>query len=551
MNFKEQLKIDLEKQLNIPILIEIPPNDEFGDLAIHSYKLKLPPQELKNKIKLPKYIEKTEIKGPYLNFFINKSILANSIIKDILSKKEKYGRNKSKEKIMVEFPSPNTNKPLHLGHLRNIALGESISRILEFNGNKVIRASINNDRGIHICKSMLAYIKFGKGDSPKKQQKKSDHFVGDYYVLFSKKAKEDPSLESEAQDLLIKWEAGDKKTIEVWKKMNKWALDGFKETYKTLGIKHNKEYFESKVYKKGKEIVEIGLKKGIFTKREDGAVVIDLTQEGLDEKVLLRPDGTSVYITQDLYLAKLKDEEYNLDGSIYVVANEQDYHFKVLFLILKKLNFKFANKLHHLSYGMVELPEGRMKSREGNVVDSDNIINETKSLAKEEIQKRFKDISKKELEDRSLKIAISAIKYKLLRVDIVKNMLFNPNEAISFEGDTGPYLQYSYARAFKILKKTNKNNIKLIEYPLEDQEYKLCKKLAEFPEQVHFSFENLNPTYIANYALSLAQSFNEFYHACPVLNSDKESFRLKLVECFTIVMKQSLNLLGIDVLEEM
>jgi arginyl-tRNA synthetase len=434
-----------------------------------------------------------------------------------------------------------------------MALGESVSRLLEFQGNKVIRANLNNDRGVHICKSMLAYEKWGQNKTPESEKMKSDHLIGNFYVMFSKAAKENPALEEEAQEVLKKWENGDKKTIELWKKMNKWALDGFKETYKLFGIKPEIEYFESKIYKEGKELINDGLKRGIFIKNKEGAIVADLTKENLGEKVMLRADGTSIYITQDMYLAVLKDKEYKLDGSIYVVANEQDYHFKVLFSILKKFGFKFTENLNHLSYGMVELPEGRMKSREGTVVDADDLILETQKLAKEEIKSRFAEIKEKELEERSLKIALGAIKYMLLKIDRVKNTIFNPKEAISFEGDTGPYIQYSYARASSILKKSDKKPIMKLakDSKIEDKEALLIKKLAEFPSVVKNSYKNLSPSLVANYTLELAHIFNEFYHETKVIGSETEKFRLALIESFRIICKQSLYLLGIEVMEQM
>jgi len=544
-----------KEESEIEDLIEIPPNSEMGDFAFPCFSLakdlrKNPAQiaqDLSKGIK-SKDLEKIEAKGPYLNFFLDKSYLAQDIIKQILSEQEKFGRGKEKDRIMIEFPSPNTNKPLHLGHLRNISLGESVSRIFEFEGNKIIRANLNNDRGVHICKSMLAYQEFGKN---KKPDRKSDHFVGDFYVLFSQKAKDNPEYETKAQEMLKKWEGGDRKILTLWKKMNKWALDGFKETYKLFGLKFDKEYYESKIYTKGRKIVEEGFKKGIFQKRADGAVFIDLRKEGLDEKILLRPDGTSVYMTQDLYLAKLKDQEFKLDGSIYVVANEQDYHFKVLFLILKKLGYKFADKMYHLSYGMVELPEGKMKSREGTVVDADDLIKNVQELAKGEIKERYPELKGKELEERSLKIALSALKYSLLKVNRSNAMLFNPKEEVSFEGDTGPYIQYSYARASSIIRKSRKKAGSEIKHLPEIHETELIKKLAEFPEIIQQSYKQLNPAIIANYSFQLAQIFNEFYHACPVINSPQEEFRLALVAAFKIVVKSSFNLLGIDVMEEM
>lgn len=545
------------KSQEIENSLEIPPTKEFGDYAFPCFilakKLGKNPvdvaKDLAKRLESKKEISKIEIKGPYLNFFMNSELLA----KKIVAVKEDYGKIKSsgKEKIMVEFPSPNTNKPLHLGHLRNMAIGESVSRILEFSGKKVIRANLNNDRGVHICKSMVAYQKWGKGKTPEKARQKSDHFVGEYYVLFNERSKLDKSLKDEAQACLREWEQGDKETRELWKKMNKWAFNGFKETYKTFGIKFDKEYFESRIYKAGKGIIEEGLEQGIFKRREDGAVTIWLGKYGnedLGEKVLLRADGTSLYIIQDLYLAKLKAEEYGLDGSIYVVGNEQDYHFKVLFSILKELNFRFSKGLRHLSYGLVEVPEGRLKSSEGRIVKADDLIKETQELAKGELKKRYK-LSKIQLEKRALKIAISAIKYNLLKIDVIKNMLFDPTEAISFEGDTGPYLQYSYARASSILRKSKKTNKKF--KSLEDEEAELAKKISEFPEKVKRAAEYLDPSIIANYSIQLSKSFTEFYHKCPVLNNDNETFRLKLVKAFMITMKNALYLLGIDAIEKM
>ncbi len=554
------------KQGDIKKIIEIPPESLMGDFAFPCFflssKLKKNPSEIalkiKNEIKkLPKEISEIKVAGAYLNFFVNKKILALNLIKEILASKrspleknKKYGENNFEKgkKISVEFPSPNTNKPLHLGHLRNMAIGESVSRILEFSGGKVFRNSLNNDRGVHICKSMISYEKYGNNKTPESAKKKSDHFVGDYYVLFSEKKISDEDV----QEMLRKWENGDRKIIVLWKKMNKWALDGFKETYKKYGIKLDKEYFESKIYLKGKEIIEQGLKKGIFKKKEDGSIFIDLNNEKLGEKIVLRADGTSIYITQDLYLAKLKFDELKIDSSIYVVGNEQDYHFNVLAVILKKLGFNFADKIKHLSYGMVVLPEGRMKSREGKVVDADDLIEEIQNLAKKELSSREK-ILKKELESRSLKIALASIKYFLLKTDINKDMLFNPEESIRFDGDTGPYIQYSYARANSILKKTKikKNSNKFEIEIFNSKEIELIKKLFQFKEVVLKSCETLNPSLIAHYSYQLAQSFNEFYHSCPVIGSEEEEFRLKIIESFKIVLKNALWLLGIEILDEM
>ncbi len=553
--------IKLEEQ-EIDKILEIPPSLEMGDYSFPCFflaeKLKQGPNqialEIREKIKnLPSEIEDIQTSGPYINFFLNRKNFAIAIIKEVLDKKDAFGKlSYQGKKTMVEFPSPNTNKPLHLGHLRNMAIGESISRILEFNGEKVIRANLNNDRGIHICQSMAAYKKYGKNKEPAKKIK-SDHFVGDFYVLFNKRSKKNKKLEIESHRLLQKWEQGDEDTIDLWKKMNKWALDGFKKTYEKFGIGFDKEYYESEIYTKGKEVILDGVKKGIFEKKEGGAVVVDLTKENLGEKFLLRPDQTSLYITQDLYLAKLKFDQFKLNSSIYITGNEQEYHFNVLFTILKKLGFNFSKNLHHLAYGMVVLPHGKMKSREGIVVDADDLIEDVQKLVKKELKSREK-LSKKELELRSLKIALAAIKYLLLKIDIKKNMLFNPKESINFEGDTGPYIQYSYARACSILKKLlsktkDKTQFQISELASEENE--LIKKLSQFKEVVSSSYKTLNPALIANYSYQLAQLFNEFYHACPVIGSEKELFRISLVEAFKQVLKNSSYLLGIDVIEKM
>jgi arginyl-tRNA synthetase len=553
---KEGVSLKKEEILK---LIEIPPSHEMGDYAFPCFflsgKLKASPQNIAIKIReniedYPKDFEDIQTSGPYINFFLDRRTMALNLIKEIKSQGDNYGRlNTTKQNTMVEFPSPNTNKPLHLGHLRNMTIGESVSRMLEFTGDKVIRANLNNDRGIHICKSMAAYEFYGKGKTPKTENKKSDHFVGDFYVMFNKKEKENAEMEKESHDLLLKWENGDKGVVKLWTTMNKWALDGFKQTYSRFGIKHDVEFFESEIYKSGKEIVEKGLKDKILIKKEDGAIVADLSKEGLGEKVLLRADGTSIYMTQDLYLAKLKAEQYKVNKSIYVVGNEQDYHFQVLFTILKKLGFNFSG-LHHLSYGMVNLPEGRMKSREGTVVDADDLIDEVQTLVKKELQSRDK-MSSKLLEERSLKITLAAIKYILLRVDTKKDMIFNPKESIDFEGDTGPYILYSYARASSILKKLKKPMKPFPLEEMEDKEIALVKKLSEFKDILTKSVNELNPSIMANYTYHLSQIFNEFYHECPVIASHKESFRINLVTSFRQIVKTSLYLLGIEPLEKM
>jgi len=561
---EEKIKFQKEK---VEKLLEIPPSHEMGDYAFPCFAISKIVRESPERVattlrsnmgKLPEGITEIQTKGPYINFFLNRKTMALELIDRIMVEKESFEKpRKTKTKTMVEFPSPNTNKPLHLGHLRNMAIGESVSKILEFNGEKVIRANLNNDRGIHICKSMTAYKFYGKNKTPKSEDKKPDHFVGDYYVLFNEKTRKNKDLEVAAHRMLQYWEKGDKEVLELWKKMNSWALEGFGETYEKFGIKHDVTFYESKIYEKGKEMILRGLKKKIFKKRKDGAVVADLKKEKLGEKVLLRVDGTSVYMTQDIYLAKLKFEKYKIDKSIYVVGNEQNYHFNVLFKLLKKLGFD-SSELFHLSYGMVNLPEGKMKSREGTVVDADDLISNVQDLVKKQLSKKSdnqkqKKLSKKELEKRSLIIALASIKYMLLKIDSKKEMTFNPKKSISFEGDTGPYILYTYARASSILRKLEKVPNLGNEYfkEMHEKEVALTKKLEEYSKVISKSYETLNPSLIANYAYQLAQTFNEFYHACPVKDSENKSFRSGLVKATRQLLKNSLNLVGIEVLEEM
>lgn len=559
---KSLKKLDVNlKSEEIEKLIELPPSTDMGDFAFPCFflagKLKMSPQEIAINLREeignpPKSFSDIQTSGPYINFFVDRKSLAIDLIQNILNEKENYGRVSLKKPIttMVEFVSPNTNKPLHIGHLRNMSLGESVSRISEFNGEKIVRANMNNDRGIHICKSMWAYKNFGKNSKPTKKLK-SDHFVGKYYALYGQKEKENPAIEIEAHEMLRLWEHGNSEVRALWEKMNRWAFDGWKQTLNNFGIKFEKEYYESEIYQKGKEIVEQGLKEKLFEKNKDGAIVINLEKEGLGEKVLLRIDGTSVYITSDLYLAQLKFKEYNLDKSIYVVANEQDYHFKVLFTILKKLGFEDKG-LYHLSYGMIRLPEGKIKSREGTQgISVDEILDNVQNLVKKEIKKRSK-LSKKELESRSLKISLAAIKYAVLKVDAKKNMIFNPKESISLEGDTGPYIQYAYARASSILKKAKiSKDKKLILNELQPKEIELIKQLSNFKQVVQDAYSHLNPSLVATYSYRLAQIFNEFYHESQVIGSEQEIFRLNLIESFRIILKKSLYLIGIDVLETM
>lgn len=545
------------KPEEIETLLEHPPDQELGDYAFPCFflskTLKMDPSEIAIEIRekigniVETDFEDIQTQGPYINFFLNRKSMARQAVWDVIMKK-RYGSSEigKGRRTMVEFSSPNTNKPLHMGHLRNLALGESISRILEFHGEKVIRATLNNDRGIHICKSMLAYQKWGREKTPEEKKIKPDHFVGKFYVMFNKKKTK--KLEEEAKELLRKWENKDRNTLLLWKLMNEWALEGFGQTYKTFGVKFDTEFFESKLYKKGKEMIKKGIDDKIFLQTKGGEVILDLKNEGLGEKVLLRSDGTSLYIVQDLALAKIKFEKYKLNSSFYVVGQEQEYHFKVLFSILKKLGFQ--KDMRHISYGLVNIPSGKLKSREGETVDADDLIEDVRKMAEKELRKREK-LSKSELQRRSLVIALSAIKYVLLKRDIRKTVLFNPKESISLEGDTGPYILYSYARASSIMKKSSEQVKRFEINEISKQEVELAKKLTLFPEVVFNAARTLNPSLIANYAYQLSQSFNEYYQSCRVIGSEQETFRLALVQSFRNVLKSALWLLGIETLEEM
>ena len=539
--------------------MEVPPKPEMGDFAFPCFSLakihKKSPlaiaQDLAEKFRteLPKGITNVDFKGAYVNFFTDKNLLASQVLDKV--KNENFGSLKlDAKKVGIEYPAPNTNKDLHIGHLRNMAIGEAITNMNKNVGNEVYHLNLFNDRGILISKSMIAYERYAKGKTPESEGVKGDKFIGELYTRFSIESKENPELEELAKEKLRLWEAGDIETRELWAKMNSWAYAGMQETFDKFGLsKIDKNYFESEMYTEGKEIVEVGLAKGLFSKKEDGAVFIDLEKEKLGEKILLRSDGTSVYMTQDLFLAEQKVRDFNLDNSYYVVGCDQEYHFKVLFNILEKMGLKKGWK--HLSYGMVSLPSGKMKSREGTAVSADDLIDETQELAAKGIRERMSDeLSDEEIKARALKIALAAIKYTLLKVDIHKGIVFNPKEALAFEGDTGPYLLYSYARASSIIRKVkSEGEVKIID--LKDSEIKLLKKIDSFEDVVKRSYENLAPNLIANYCFELAQNFNEFYHACPVMGSDAKEFRLKLIDGFRVVMKKGLGLLGIDVIEEM
>ncbi|TZF81470.1 arginine--tRNA ligase [Pedobacter sp. BS3] len=514
------------------------------------------------------------IKG-FLNISLSDNYWINLFTHTVLQPQFGVFQSNGK-KVMVEYSSPNTNKPLHLGHIRNNLLGFSVAEILSAYGYEVIKANLVNDRGIHICKSMLAWQKFGNGETPESSGLKGDHLVGKYYVIFDKEykkqiddlkasgqseedAKKNAPLIKEAQVMLQKWEAGDEQIIQLWKTMNGWVYAGFDVTYKNLGVSFDKYYYESDTYLLGKDIIQEGLDKGVFFKKADNSVWIDLTADGLDEKLVLRGDGTSVYITQDMGTAQLKYDDFEMDESIYVVGNEQDYHFKVLFLILEKLGKSWAKGLFHLSYGMVDLPSGKMKSREGTVVDADDLIAEMVETARQRTEELGKVEGFSEDEKASLyrMIGMGALKYFLLKVEPKKRLLFDPNESIDFQGHTGPFIQYTHARIRSVLAKaefTKQNQEGTYNRALTPTERDLIIELSRYPEQVEAAAQGFSPALIANYAYDLAKLYNKFYHEESILKAgheDVKQFRLRLSDATAAVLKKAMRLLGIDVPERM
>ncbi|GHU88090.1 arginine--tRNA ligase [Spirochaetia bacterium] len=605
------------------IVAEIPPNPELGDLGFPMFSFakllrKGPPQiaqavaEVLAAETVPgafaaKSSEAAQsaaaqssfvAQGPYLNVRLNRGEAAAAILAEALAEggaidkpgEFAFGRPGSLagQRVMVEFSSPNTNKPLHLGHLRNDVLGESVSRILAACGADVRKVCIINDRGIHICKSMLAYQEYGEGKTPESESLKGDHFVGDWYVrfntIFTEEAKalekekglkkeeaeaQAPSL-AKAQDLLRKWEAGDAATVDLWKKMNAWAVGGMKETWDRTGISFDQFYYESQTYLLGKDEVLKGLEKGLFYKKPDGAIAVDLSAEKLDEKVLIRRDGTSIYITQDIGTAIFRHKDWPFDRLVYVVGSEQQYHFKVLFTLLDKLGFEWAKNLYHLSYGMVNLPEGKMKSREGTVVDADDLIDSLRDMALNEIREKDREEAVGDSAAVAEKIALGALHYYLLQVSPTKDMLFDPKESLSFNGNTGPYLQYMGARISALLRKADAGgadsggagavtggasgalfNAELLS---GDAEWELIKTLAAYPEAVSAAAAGMDPSLLAAYLYELSRTFSRFYHDCPILNAEESglaSARLALSRAVLRVLQDALHLVCIPFLEAM
>jgi arginyl-tRNA synthetase len=525
--------------------------------------------------------------GGFLNLVIDKK--AWLALLNEMNLNEKFGEKPVTEAsplVMIEYSSPNTNKPLHLGHVRNNLLGWSLAQIMEANGNRVVKTNIVNDRGIHICKSMLAWLKFGNGETPETSGKKGDHLIGDYYVAFDKhyraevaelkakyvaegmdeeqaekKAKEESPLIKEAHEMLVKWEQNDPEVRALWKKMNDWVYAGFDETYKALGVGFDKIYYESNTYLVGKKKVEEGLAKGLFFRKDDNSVWADLTNEGLDQKLLLRSDGTSVYMTQDIGTAEMRFNDFPIDKMIYVVGNEQNYHFQVLSILLDRLGFKWGKELVHFSYGMVELPNGKMKSREGTVVDADDLIAAMVADAKQTSEElgKFKDMSEEERNEIARIVGLGALKYFILKVDARKNMLFNPEESIDFNGNTGPFIQYTYARIRSILRKAQAEGINIPAtladtMPLNEKEIELIQKLNEFGAAVEQAGKDYSPSGIANYCYELTKAFNQFYHDYSILGADTEEekvVRLVLAQNVGKTLKNGMALLGIEVPERM
>ena len=500
-----------------------------------------------------------------------------------------YGQKKATEEsplVMIEYSSPNTNKPLHLGHVRNNLLGWSLAQIMEANGNRVVKTNIVNDRGIHICKSMLAWLRWGGGETPETSGKKGDHLIGDYYVAFDKhyreevkelkaqfiaeglddekaeeKAKAEAPLIKEAHDMLVRWEQGDAEVRALWEKMNSWVYAGFDETYKALGVGFDKIYYESSTYLVGKKKVEEGLEKGLFFRKEDNSVWADLTNEGLDQKLLLRADGTSVYMTQDIGTAQMRFADYPIDKMIYVVGNEQNYHFQVLSILLDRLGFKWGKELVHFSYGMVELPNGKMKSREGTVVDADDLIAAMVADARQTSDElgKFHDMTEEEKQEIARIVGLGALKYFILKVDARKNMLFNPEESIDFNGNTGPFIQYTYARIRSIMRRAEAEGITLPEtlgeaMPVNQKETELIQKLSEYGAAVEQAGKDYSPSGIANYCYELTKEFNQFYHDYSILGADtldEKVVRLTLAANVAKTIRNAMSLLGIEVPERM
>ncbi len=554
------------------LLAETPPGSDLGDLAFPMFPFakifRCSPiqiaaelqQMLQQKIEA-KNLGTAAAAGPYLNIKYNRPVYIEEAIRWVLESGDEYGHSDEKkgEKIVIEFSAPNTNKPLHLGHLRNDAIGMSISRILQALGAEVKNVNLINDRGIHICQSMLAYREFGNGETPESTGKKSDHFVGEYYVKYSSWSKQNPEVTEQAKKMLQQWEAGDPDVQQLWRRMNEWAIEGIKETYKRTNIQFDAIYFESQTYLEGKQEVLKGLEQDIFYRNADGSIWVDLSGIGLDKKVLLRADGTSLYLTQDLGTAIARHKDWPFDSMIYVVGSEQNYHFSVLFHVLDKLGYEWASQLHHLSYGMINLPEGKMKSREGTVVDADDILDRLHELAEGEIKSKNREAEVGDLHETCENIALAALHYYLLQVNPERDMVFNPSESISLNGNTGPYLQYMGARISSILRKYGRNPRDLSsaldgKKLVVDEEWDLIKLIADFGQRVKKAGDNLDPSEISSYLYELSKLFSKYYHDNPILHNDDEDLvtaRILLTAAIRQVLINAFSLIGLPFLDVM
>jgi len=551
------------------IIVETPPRSEMGDLAFPMFPFakdfRTAPPVIAGLVaeKLAETVEgEVRTAGPYLNVFLDRAGVTASLLEDVSRLGGCYGESDylKDQKIMLEFSCPNTNKPLHLGHLRNDAIGESTARILIASGADVQKVNLINNRGVHICKSMLAYQKFGEGMTPESTGIKGDHLVGNFYVRFNQWAKEDSTAETQAQEMLRKWEAGDPEVNELWETMNRWTIDGIRETYEKTNVSFDRYYYESDTYLSGRDEILKGLEKGVFYKDEDGSIRLDLSEIGMDTKVLLRSDGTSVYITQDIGTAIARHGDFPFDRLIYVVGAEQEYHFQVLFHALKKLGYDWADMLYHLSYGMVNLPEGKMKSREGTVVDADDLLVNLSEMAKEEIISKDRAEAVGNVDETAGKIALAALHYFLLQVSPTKDMIFNPRESLSFNGNTGPYLQYMSARICSMLDKYEERSAEFEGAQLDcsilnsDAEWELVKLLSNYPSAVRQAAKELNPSVVSGHIYDLAKAFSRFYHDCPILGSGDANLtrsRMELTGAVLQVLKNGFALVNIPFLSKM
>jgi len=567
----ERKGIEIDAAVLGALPVETPPDPRLGDLAFPMFTFartfRTSPGNIADQVKdilaeEAGHNDSVSSAGPYINITLDPGTLAQRVIGKVLADRDSYGTGASRagERVMVEFSCPNTNKPLHLGHLRNDAIGESVSRILKANGAEIIKVNLINDRGIHICKSMLAYKEFGEGTTPETEGMKGDHFVGTYYVRFNEWAKENPEAEGKAREMLRRWENGDEDVVSLWEKMNGWAMRGIEKTYADTGISFDKIYFESETYKTGKDEILKGLEKGVFYRDREGTVWADLSDVQLDKKVLLRSDGTSLYLTQDVGTAITRHRDWQFTRCVYVVGSEQQYHFKVLFHILALLGKEWAENLYHLSYGMVNLPGGKMKSREGTVVDADDLYADLKTLAGREIREKGREEDVRDFERTAHDVALGALHYYLLQVSPARDMIFNPAESISFNGNTGPYLQYMGARISSMRRKYE-DRVKEFaggtfrgELLDLDEERNIVKIMAEFPEIVEKAGEELNPSVITAYLYRLSRAYSKYYHDYPVLHNDDADLvvsRMELSTAVLQVLQNAFDLTCIPFLESM